>query len=90
METKGKAFQRLAVTGYLGLTLMFIMIYFLAGYLPESAASVATLLQEVALNLAIALTISFGSYVLLRPLIEDSNRKTLEDFQTKTLDLLTL
>jgi hypothetical protein len=90
METKGKAFQRLVVAGYLGLTLLFIVIYFLAGYLPESAASLATLLQDVALNLAIALTISFGSYVLLRPLIEDSNRKTLEEFQSKALDLLTL
>jgi hypothetical protein len=90
METKSKAFQRLVVVGYLGLTLLFIVIYFLSGYLPESAASLATLLQDVALNLAIALTISFGSYVLLRPLIEDSNRKTLEDFQAKALDLLTL
>jgi hypothetical protein len=90
METKGKAFQRLVVAGYLGLTLLFIVIYFLAGYLPQSSASLATLLQDVALNLAIALTISFGSYVLLRPLIEDSNRKTLEDFQAKALDLLSL
>jgi hypothetical protein len=90
METKGKAFQRLVVAGYLGLTLLFIVIYFLSGYLPESAASLATLLQDVALNLAIALTISFGSYVLLRPLIEDSNRKTLEEFQAKALDLLSL
>jgi hypothetical protein len=90
METKGKAFQRLVVAGYLGLTLLFIVIYFLSGYLPQSAASLATLLQDVALNLAIALTISFGSYVLLRPLIEDSNRKTLEEFQAKALDLLTL
>jgi hypothetical protein len=90
IETKGKAFQRLVVAGYLGLTLLFIMIYFLSGYLPESAAALGTLLQDVALNLAIALTISFGSYVLFRPLIEDSNRKTLEDFQTKALDLLTL
>ncbi len=90
METKGKAFQRLVVAGYLGLTLLFIIIYFLSGYLPQSAASLATLLQDVSLNLAIALTISFGSYVLLRPLIEDSNRKTLEDFQAKALDLLTL
>jgi hypothetical protein len=90
METKGKAFQRLVVAGYLGLTLLFIVIYFLAGYLPESVASLATLLQDVALNPAIALTISFGSYVLLRPLIEDSNRKTLEEFQAKALDLLTL
>jgi hypothetical protein len=90
METKGKAFQRLVVAGYLGLTLLFIVIYFLAGYLPEAAASLATLLQDVALNLAIALAISFGSYVLFRPLIEDSNRKTLEEFQSKALDLLTL
>jgi hypothetical protein len=90
MTTKNKAFQRLVVAGYLGLTLLFILIYFLAGYMPESTATLGKLLQDVALNLTIALTISFGSYALLRPFIEDSNRKTLEDFQTAALELLTL
>jgi hypothetical protein len=90
MTTKNKALQRLVVAGYFGLTLLFILIYFLAGYMPESTATLGKLLQDVALNLTIALTISFGSYALLRPLIEDSNRKTLEDFQTAALELLTL
>jgi hypothetical protein len=90
MTTKNKAFQRLVVAGYLGLTLLFILIYFMAGYMPESIATLGKLLQDVALNLTIALTISFGSYALLRPFIEDSNRKTLEDFQTAALELLTL
>jgi hypothetical protein len=62
----------------------------MAGYMPESTATLGKLLQDVALNLTIALTISFGSYALLRPFIEDSNRKTLEDFQTAALELLTL
>jgi hypothetical protein len=90
MTTKNKAFQRLVVAGYLGLTLLFILIYFLAGYMPESTATLGKFLQDVALNLTIALTISFGSYALLRPFIEYSNRKTLEDFQTAALELLTL
>jgi hypothetical protein len=90
MTTKNKAFQRLVVAGYLGLMLLFILIYFLAGYMPESTATLGKLLQDVALNLSIALTISFGSYALLRPFIEDSNRKTWEDFQTAALELLTL
>jgi hypothetical protein len=49
----------LVVAGYLGLTLLFILIYFLAGYLPESTATLGKLLQDVALNLTIALPISF-------------------------------
>jgi hypothetical protein len=54
MTTKNKAFQRLVVAGYLGLTLLFILIYFLAGYMPESTATLGKLLQDVALNLTLA------------------------------------
>jgi hypothetical protein len=46
MTTKNKAFQRLVVAGYLGLTLLFILIYFLAGYMPESTATLGKFVRK--------------------------------------------
>lgn len=90
METNSKHLQRIIWVGYAGLLSLFLLIYFLSGFLPVEQASLGKLLQDVSLNLAIALTISFGSYALLRPILENRDRKTLEDFQNAALELLTL
>jgi hypothetical protein len=90
METKSKNLHQVVWVGYIGLLGLFLLVYFLSGYLPEGYASLSKLLQDVSLSLSIALTISFGSYVLIWPILEDRDRKTLEDFQKAALDLLTL
>jgi hypothetical protein len=82
--------QKLLRAAYLGGFALFVLIYFLAGALPDQYQQWRALLQDVFLNLTIALTISFGSYFLLRPLIQDRDHKSLEDFQQAALDLLTL
>lgn len=90
MVSERKHLQKMLLAGYVVGLGVLLLVYFLSGYLPDEQALWRGLLQDLFLNLAIALTISCASYYLLRPLLVDRDRKSLEDFQKAALELLTL
>jgi hypothetical protein len=90
MISKDKHVQRIVLTGYFVLLGLLLLIYCLSSYIPDAQLLWKGLLQDLSLNLAIALAIALGSYFLLRPLLQNNERKNLEDFQKAALDLLTL
>jgi hypothetical protein len=90
MISKDKHVQRIVLTGYFILLGLLLLIYCLSSYIPDAQLLWRGLLQDLSLNFAIVLAMALGSYFLLRPLLQDNERKNLEDFQKAALELLTL